>query len=149
MNELIDYYRSQGAPQDQQMLIALLREIQETSGGVLTASALRTVSEALCVKESMLNAIIRRIPSLRMDTAPHLLEMCQTCPKGRELRAWVESTWNVQPGGACETAGFRYRVIPCMKNCKSGPSLKWDGQLYSHATKELIEQLVERKDGNK
>jgi len=90
----------------------------------------------------MLSALIRRVPSLRMDTAPHLLEMCQTCPKGRELRAWVESTWNVQSGGVCEKAGFRYRTVPCMKNCKFGPSIKWDGQLYSHSTKELIQQLI-------
>ena len=92
MNDIIEYYRSQGAPGDQQMLIALLREIQEQSGGTLSAAALNAVAEALLVKQSMLAAIIRRIPSLRMDTAPHLLEMCQTCPRGRELRAWVEST---------------------------------------------------------
>ena len=143
MNELIDYYRSQGAPGDQQMLIALLRDVQEQSGGVLSKAALNAIAESLSIKESMLLAIIRRVPSLRLDTAPHLLEMCQTCPKGRELRAWVESTWNVQSGGMCETAGFRYRAVPCMKNCKCGPSIKWDGQLYSHATKELIRQLLE------
>ena len=142
MNELIDYYRSQGAPQDQQMLIALLREVQEQNGGALSAAALRTIADELAIKESMLAALIRRVPSLRMDTAPHLLEMCQTCPKGRELRAWVESTWQVSSGGACEAAGFRYRVTPCMKNCKFGPSIKWDGTLYSHATKELIQQLI-------
>lgn len=151
MNELIEYYRSQGAPQDQQMLIALLRETQEACGGTLSAAALRTIADELSVKESMLTAIIRRVPSLRMDTAPHLLEMCQTCPKGRELRAWVQSTWHVQSGGVCEQAGFRFRVTPCMKNCRFGPSIKWDGQLYSHATKELIEQLIapERTDRSK
>jgi len=42
----------------------------------------------------------------------------------------------------CEKAGFRYRTVPCMKNCKFGPSIKWDGQLYSHSTKELIQQLI-------
>ena len=142
MNELIDYYRSQGAPQDLQRLIARLREVQEQNGGALSAAALRMVADELAIKESMLAALIRRVPSLRMDTAPHLLEMCQTCPKGRELRAWVESTWNVQSGGVCEKAGFRYRTVPCMKNCKFGPSIKWDGQLYSHSTKELIQQLI-------
>ena len=134
MNELIDYYRSQGAPQDQQMLIALLREMQEQNGGVLTQDTLREIAETLNVKESMLAALIRRVPSLRMDTAPHLLEMCQTCPKGRELRAWADGL---------SPSGFRVRFVPCMKNCHSGPSIKWDGKLYSHATKELIQQLIE------
>ena len=145
MNELIDYYRSQGAPQDQQMLIALLREVQEQNGGVLTQTALRTIAQALSIRENMLSALIRRLPSLRMDTAPHLLEMCQTCPKGRELRAWVESTWNVQSGGVCEKAGFRYRTVPCMKNCKNGPSIRWDGALYSRADEAMIRRLIEEK----
>ena len=137
MNELIDYYRRQGAPGDQQMLIALLREVQEENGGVLTRSLLLQIAQSLGVKESMLSALIRRVPSLRMDSAPHLLELCQTCPKNRELHAWLEK--------ACGTngeAGFRLRITPCMKNCPNGPSIKWDGTLYSHATKELLQKLI-------
>ena len=142
LEDIIRYYREQGAPQDQQMLIALLREAQEELGGVLWQDALDEIAQACGVKPGMLTALIRRVPTLRMADAPHRLEMCQTCPKGRELRAWVESTWQVSSGGACEAAGFRYRITPCMKNCKFGPSIKWDGTLYSHATKELIQQLI-------
>ena len=36
IREIIEYYRGQGAPQDQQMLIALMREAQEEAGGVLS-----------------------------------------------------------------------------------------------------------------
>jgi len=146
MNELqtlIDFYREQGAPQDQQMLIALLRDAQEANGGVLAQKTLGEIAQALALKESMLHALIRRIPSLRLETAPHRLEMCQTCPKGRELRAWVENTWNLKSGESCEAFGFSFRIVPCMKNCKNGPSVKWDGKLYSHATKELLEQLIQ------
>lgn len=142
LEALIEYYKEQGAPGDQQMLISLLRETQEENGGVLTADVLSHIASALSVKETMLAGIIRRIPALRMADVPHLLEMCQTCPKGRELRAWVENTWQVRSGSACAQAGFTYRTVPCMKNCKNGPSVKWDGTLYSHATKELIEQLI-------
>ena len=149
MNELsllIDDYRAQGAPQDQQMLIALLRDVQTVCGGTLSGTALTAIAQELDVKETMLLALIRRIPSLRLDTVPNLLEMCQTCPKGRELRAWVENTFHVQSGGSCEAFGFAYRTVPCMKNCKNGPSVKWNGTLCSHATRELLEQLI-RKGG--
>ena len=134
MNELIDYYRSQGAPGDQQMLIALLREAQEHCGGALTQAALEQIAQSLSIKQSMLTALIRQVPSLRLDTAPHLLEMCQSCPKGRELRTWADGL---------SPSLVRVRFVPCMKNCQNGPSVKWDGQLYSHATKELIRQLIE------
>jgi len=143
LDELILFYREQGAPQDQQMLIALLRDAQEACGGVLPQQALGEIARQLAVKESMLHALIRRIPSLRLETVPHRLEMCQTCPKGRELRAWMENTFHVQSGGSCEACGFSYRTVPCMKNCKNGPSIKWDGTLYSRATKELLEQLIQ------
>lgn len=142
MNDLIDYYREQGAPQDQQMLIALLREIQEQSGGTLSNASISTVAEAYAIRESMLTGLIRRIPSLRMPAAPHRLEICTSCPQGRALRASVENTWHVQSGGVCEQTGFSYHIVPCMKNCQHGPSIKWDGQLYSHATMELIKQLI-------
>ena len=33
LSKLINYFLEQGAPQDQQMLIALLREAQEMDGG--------------------------------------------------------------------------------------------------------------------
>lgn len=143
--EMMDYYRTQGAPGDQQMLIALLREMQEACGGVLTGTALRAAAEAYGLKESMLTALIRRIPSLRMEAAPHRLEMCGTCPRGRELRAWVENTFGLKSGDVWERGGFSYHVTPCMKNCKNGPSLKWDGELYSQATVELIRQLTGMK----
>ena len=143
--EMIDYYREQGAPGDQQMVIALLREMQEACGGALNGEALKAAAEAYGLKENMLAALIRRIPSLRMADAPHRLELCGTCPRGRELRAWVENTWHIRSGSTCEQGGFSYHVTPCMKNCKNGPSLKWDGTLYSQATVELIRKLTGMK----
>ena len=143
MKELMDAYREQGAPQDQQMLIALLREIQDQSGGVLSEEALEAVAQAYEIRQTLLLALIRRVPSLRLQQAPHRLELCVSCPKGRELRAWVERTWRIKPGDCCPSAGFCYRTVPCLHNCANGPSLRWDGQLYSNATKELILRLAQ------
>ena len=46
IREMTDYYREQGAPQDQQMLIALLREAQEKQGGALSQDILDAISAA-------------------------------------------------------------------------------------------------------
>jgi len=143
LSDSIEYYRDQGAPGDQQMLIALLREVQDRRGGTLDHEALGTVCEAYGLKQSMLTALIRRVPSLRLSAVPNRLEVCGTCPKGRALRAFIEETWHVKSGGACETAGFSYHVTGCMKNCKNGPSLRWNGTLHSQADEKLVRSLIQ------
>ena len=144
MQELIEYYREQGAPGDQQMVIALLREMQQEDGGVLSADAIRKVAGAYAMKETMLMALIRRVPGLLCEDAPHRLEICGTCKAGVKLRDFVERTYGVK-SGAVSKAGFAYRVTPCMKNCKNGPSIRWDSVLHSRADETLIRSLIEGK----
>ncbi len=132
--ELIHFYFDRGAADDQQTLIALLRDAQDALGGTLTQDALDAIAQAYGLKPSMLTALIRRIPSLRMADAPHRLEMCQTCRNAQQLRAWVQN----QTGDS----GFTCRFVPCMKNCKNGPSIRWDATLYSHADKDLLQKLM-------
>ena len=141
IRELIEYYRDQGAPQDQQMIIALLREAQEADGGVLSAQALSQIAAAYAMKETMLQALVRRVPGIRLENAPHRLQICGTCRAGAKLRDFVERTYGVKSGGV-SAAGFAYQVTPCMKNCKNGPSIRWDGVLYSRADEKLIEKLI-------
>ena len=144
MQELIEYYREQGAPGDQQMVIALLREMQQEDGGVLSADAIRKVAGAYAMKETMLMALIRRVPGLLYEDAPHRLEICGTCKAGAKLRDFVERMYGVK-SGAVSKAGFAYRVTPCMKNCKNGPSIRWDSVLHSRADETLIRSLIEGK----
>ena len=143
---IVEYYRGQGAPQDQQMLIALLREAQEAEDGVLRADTLSAVAQSLGLKETLLLALIRRITDLRYEAAKHRLEVCASCRAGAQLRSFIERTYQIKSGGLQETAGFSYRVVPCMKNCKNGPSVRWDGKLYSHADEKLIKALIAESD---
>ena len=143
LTDSLDYYRAQGAPGDQQMLVYLLREVQDQCGGTLDAEALNAVCQAYGLKMNLLTALIRRVPSLRLSSVPNRLEACGTCPKGRALRAFIEETWQVKSGGACEKAGFSYHVTGCMKNCKNGPSIRWNGKLHSHADEQLVRSLIE------
>ena len=56
MDEIIEYYRRQGAPGDQNALRNLLTEIQDAHGGSIPAGILPQTAEALGVKESFLLA---------------------------------------------------------------------------------------------
>ena len=65
-------------------------------------------------------------------------------PRGREAASFVERTYGVK-SGAVSAAGFAYQVTPCMKNCKNGPSIRWDGALHSRADEKLLRRLIEGK----
>ena len=141
LEEAITYYKRQGAPGDQNALISLLREIQQESGGAIPMHALKTAAEICQVKQTLLLAIIRRIPSLRLDST-HCLELCAgpNCGKHAALASRAEAL-QAASGGA-----FTLKYVPCMRMCGKGPNLKWDGVLYHRATEALLEELVSRKE---
>lgn len=146
LQDAIAFCREQGAPQNQQALIALLREIQTKNSGLIPADALGEISSQLALKEALLLAIIKRCPGLRTEEAPHRLELCggERCRKRncRELQRFVEENYQVEPGKVSQVGRFSYKITGCMKNCPKGPSLKWDGKLYSNANSKLIQTLV-------
>ena len=148
LEEAISYFKRQGAPGQQEVLVSLLREVQEENGNVIPDAALAEVAAAYGLKESYLMAIIRRYPSLRTAAAPHRLEVCggPNCARqnSARLQEWIESTYHVKPGGISQAGKFSYRIGGCMKHCGRGPNIKWDGQVVEQCTETLLRQLIER-----
>lgn len=135
LEEAIAYYRTQGAPSDQTALTGLLREIQQQFGSI-PAPLLPHVATAYGIKEALLLALIRRIPSLRLaDT--HCLELCAgpNCGKSAALVDYAEKLQ--------KKYGFQLKFTPCMRMCGKGPNIRWDGKLHHRATAELLDQLIE------
>lgn len=137
LEEAISYYKTQGAPQNQTVLVSLLREIQTESGGGIPAYTLNVIASAYGVKESFLQAVIKRIPSLRLENT-HCLELCAgpNCGKHKTLAACAKE---LSAGGR-----FTLNFTPCMRMCGKGPNLRWDGKLYHQASEELLRTLVEQ-----
>ena len=133
VTEAIEYYRSQGAPGDQNVLKNLLTEIQEESGGTIPRDLLGLAAQGLGVKESFLTAIIRRIPRLRLADV-HVLEICggPNCSRRGKLAELAE-----QYRGRVEV-----RLVPCMRQCGKGPNLRFDGKLYNGADETLLDSLI-------
>ena len=138
LDEAIAYYQKQGAPADQSTLISLLREVQQEQG--LSPWILSTIARSYGIKENLLLAIIRRIPSLRLDDT-HCLELCAgpNCSRRGKLADFVEKTWGKNP------QAFTVKYVPCMRLCGKGPNIRWDGKLYHQADEALIRKLVEGK----
>ena len=137
LEEALSHYRRQGAPADQSALIALLTEIQDAHGGAIPAYILRQAAEGLGIKETLLLALVRRIPRLRLKDT-HCLELCAgpNCSKRAALADFVEKTYG-------KDTGFEIRYVPCMRQCGKGPNIRWDGKLYNRADETLIRELTE------
>ena len=134
MEELLSYYAKQGAPGDQTALVNLLKELQQTYGAV-PGWAVSRAAEYYCVKESFLLAIIKRIPSLRLENT-HLLQLCAgpNCGKHTQLAAAAEKL--------CKLKGVTLKYMGCQRMCGKGPNIRFDGKLYHEATVELLQELL-------
>lgn len=140
LQEAISYYARQGAPRDQTALVGLLREMQQEQGGRIPLYMLKAVAESYGVKETFLQAVIKRIPSLRLGDT-HCLELCAgpNCGKHVKLAAYAESLQQ-------STGKFDLKFVPCMRMCGKGPNLKWDGAIHHQADQELIKRLIDSCD---
>jgi len=137
LQEALAHYKSLGAPADQQALISLLREVQAEYGGGLTRADLGQIAGFYNIKDGILLALVRRIPSLRLrDT--HVLELCAgpNCGKSTALAACAETLQKQH--------GFALKYTPCMRMCGKGPNIRWDGKVYNGVTVELLKELVKK-----
>ena len=134
MKEMLDYYRRQGAPGDQTALVNLLKELQQTHGAV-PKWAVAEIAEYYKIKESFILAVVKRIPSLRLQDT-HLLEVCAgpNCGKHTTLAAEAEKL--------CKLKGVELKYMGCQRMCGKGPNIKFDGKLYHKATVELLQELL-------
>lgn len=136
MEEMLSYYKNQGAPADQTALVNLLKELQTTYGAVPQWAVVQAAAY-FGIKESFLLAIVKRIPSLRLENS-HLLELCagRNCGKHTQLAAAAEKL--------CKLKGVTLKYMGCQRMCGKGPNLKFDGKLYHKADEMLLRELLEQ-----
>ena len=135
LSEALARYQAQGAPGDQTALVGLLKEMQAESGGSLPPALLAQVAQTLEIKESLLLAIIKRMPSLHL-AGTHRLEICAgpACGRCAPLTDYLKK----HPA----PAGVEVKFTGCMRRCGQGPNLKWDGQLFTAADPALLRRLL-------
>lgn len=144
LEETVEYYKRQGAPGDQSALVSLLREVQQECGGAIPVYHMASAAELLNVKESLLMALIRRIPSLRLADS-HCLEICAgpNCSKRGELAAFVERNYGTKP------EKFTLKYVPCMRMCGKGPNIRWDGKLINGADEKMLREILNDLSGDR
>lgn len=146
LQNLIKYHCAKGARWDQNDLIALLRETQELCGGILKECVLDSICKELDLKPSYLKVVMKYVPDLKTEKERHKLEVCNgnNCQSNDNLclRKWIEQTYQVRNKGISERGEFSYHLCGCMKKCKEGPCVKWDGKVYTNMTPKQLEKLI-------
>ena len=137
LTEALEYYKRQGAPSDQNALVALLTEVQQEHGGSIPKTLLPEIAAFYGTKDALLLALIRRIPRLRLSDL-HTLELCAgpNCGKSAALAQAAEKIAAAHPGK------ISLKFMSCMRMCGKGPNLKWDGKLYHKADETLLKKLT-------
>ena len=136
LEEALEYYRRQGAPGDQNALIALLKEIQKENGSI-PAETPAKIAEFYGIREPLVLALIRRIPRARLSGG-HCMELCAgpNCGKAAFVADYAEKN---------APKGVTVKRVGCMRLCGKGPNLRWDGKVYHRVDKTLIQHLMEQK----
>lgn len=133
VEELLQYYKGLGAPRDQTALVSMLGQIQRSEGGI-PAHIIGVLAQGLQVKESFLLAVIKRMPSLRLQDT-HCLEICAgpNCSKAAALARYAQTL---------QTDSLQVKFVPCMRMCGKGPNIRYDGKLYHKADEALLKSLT-------
>ena len=137
LQDALNHYQRMGAPTDQQALISLLREAQTGNGGALSRADLGRIADYYKIKEAILLALIRRIPSLRLSDT-HILELCAG-PNCSKCTALAECAEKLQ-----KERGYTLKYIGCMRMCGKGPNIRWDGKVYHGVTEDMLKELVKK-----
>lgn len=145
VKEIIAYYGSQKNPKEQENLVSMLREIQETEG-CIPAQAQKLAAEALGIKTAVLSCIVRRYPSLKEEAYRHEMVLCtgQRCQNKNSLKLLelIRKEFQIGEDGISADRSLQVSTRNCLRQCRTSPNLLLDGRLYTHMDKEKISRLA-------
>ena len=83
VSEILAYYSKQKDKSSQEMIVSMLRELQEEEG-CITSERMKMAAEAVGVKESRIRLIVKRYPSLKEANWVHKILACSGLRCGRK-----------------------------------------------------------------
>lgn len=143
LQEVIAYYQSQDT--SQQTIVQALREIQ-TIYGYIPIFARAQLAEVMNLKDSFLQALITRFPSLKGETYQHKIVVCTgpRCIKkgGYQISKAVSKLLNLEPGTVSIDGKIYFITQNCLKKCGTSPNIMIDDKLYSNVTEQKLTSIL-------
>lgn len=145
LEDIFSYYAAQKDKASQEMVVSLLREVQEVQG-CLTADIKHRVAETAGVTENFVQCLIRMYPSLKEVKCSHEIIACtgERCGKKNGIAVLEQLRRELKPDKNGISADGRYelRTQNCLKQCRTSPNLLIDGKLYSGERLKNIKKLL-------
>ena len=139
--EILDYYRGLPQRSSQETIVEMLRELQDVHG-CISPYMLEQAAEAAGVRDSMVQAICKRYPSLKTTPYSHEIILCtgRNCAAKGSLTVMDElrKRLGVGKNGISEDGTVCLRTRNCLKNCRRAPNVMVDGRMYSGLDAEAI-----------
>lgn len=149
LKKLLEPYKKEEKKPDQQEMEELLKKVQELYGGVLKESAVDKICKELDIRHKEIKAAVKSVSAEKTEKKQHKLRICdgkKCMSRGNEdLQKYIEKTYQVKPGEVSEKGKFSYKFCGCLKKCKDGPCVKWDGEVYTEMTPKRLDKLVENR----
>lgn len=140
--EILSYYGGQRDAQSQENAVALLREVQELYGFIPTEK-IGHMAEALGVKEAFLRQLIKLYPSFKKAPYQHCVTVCTGARCGEKSSAAVFEAV-LKAAEAREAGTFKIVMKECLKECKTAPNIKVDGDTYGNVRPEEAADILSR-----
>lgn len=127
--EILDYYKGLADRASQEVIVDMLRELQELYGCISPALG-EMAAEAAGVKASTIKAIVKRIPSLKEAAYQKEIVICvgKSCAaKGNlELLQKMRKQLDVSAEGISGDGKVCLRTRACLKHCRTSPNVMVD-----------------------
>lgn len=145
IEEIFTYYTGLKDKKSQENVTAMLREIQEEEGFISPDMRIR-IADALEIKETVINVILKMCPDLKTADYSHTITLCSGArcgaKDGAEIIAAIKAFLNPDKLGISADKKFRLKTQNCLKQCKTSPNMMIDGQLYTHLTPKSAVAII-------
>lgn len=145
IEEIFSYYGKQRDKSSQEMVVSLLRELQEVEG-CITPELKRRVMETTEVTDKFLNCLIKMYPSIKEVKQVHEIIACtgERCAKkdGMTILQNLRRELEIKKDGSSADGRIELRTRNCLKQCRTSPNMYIDGKLYSGEQLKNIKKLL-------
>uniref|UniRef100_UPI00402AD75B NADH-quinone oxidoreductase subunit NuoE family protein n=1 Tax=[Ruminococcus] torques TaxID=33039 RepID=UPI00402AD75B len=145
IEEIFSYYGKQRDKSSQEMVVSLLRELQEVEG-CITPELKRRVMETTEVTDKFLNCLIKMYPSIKEVKQVHEIIACtgERCAKkdGMTILQNLRRELGIKKDGSSADGRIELRTRNCLKQCRTSPNMYIDGKLYSGEQLKNIKKLL-------
>lgn len=146
--EILDYYRGLPERSSQEAIVEMLRELQDIHG-CISPYMLEQAAVAAGVRDSMVQAICKRYPSLKTAPYNHEIILCtgRNCASKGSITVMDElkKRLGVGKNGISEDGTVCLKTRNCLKNCRKAPNVMVDGRLCSGLDAEGILRELKRR----